>query len=166
MMTRRQFGLGFGAAFAAGATIRPSGAAQPQAVVRADELARRFTEIEGRCGGWLGVGIIDTRSGRVFGHRGDERFPMCSTHKALTAAALLARADRGEERLDLAYEEDSQASVDMNVVMTDTGRFIELQGTAEKTPFDRDRLNRLLDLAQIGVRQMFSKQREALADLL
>jgi ribonuclease PH len=81
-------------------------------------------------------------------------------------AAVSVGVVKGEERLDLAYEEDSQASVDMNVVMTDTGRFIELQGTAEKTPFDRDRLNRLLDLAQIGTRQMFTKQREALADLL
>ena len=69
----------------------------------------------------------------------------------------------GEERLDLAYEEDSQASVDMNIVMTDTGRYIEVQGTAEGAPFDRARMNRLLDLAQVGVRQMFAKQREALA---
>ena len=60
----------------------------------------------------------------------------------------------GEERLDLAYEEDSKASVDMNVVMTDTGKYIEVQGTAEGAPFDRPRLNRLLDLAQVGTRQM------------
>ena len=73
---------------------------------------------------------------------------------------------RGEERLDLAYEEDSQASVDMNIVMTDTGRYIEVQGTAEGTPFDRARMNRLLDLAQVGVRQMFAKQREALAGMV
>ncbi len=72
---------------------------------------------------------------------------------------------KGEERLDLAYEEDSSASVDMNVVMTDTGRFIEVQGTAEGAPFDRERLNRLLDLAHGGVQQMLAKQREALADV-
>lgn len=72
----------------------------------------------------------------------------------------------GEERLDLAYEEDSQASVDMNIVMTDTGKYIEIQGTAEGAPFDRARMNRLLDLAQVGTRLMFAKQREALADLL
>ena len=72
----------------------------------------------------------------------------------------------GEERLDLAYAEDSQASVDMNIVMTDTGRYIEVQGTAEGAPFDRARMNRLLDLAQVGVRQMFAKQREALAGVV
>ena len=81
-------------------------------------------------------------------------------------AAVSVGVVRGEERLDLAYEEDSQASVDMNIVMTDTGRYIEVQGTAEGTPFDRARMNRLLDLAQVGVRQMFAKQREALSDLL
>ncbi len=73
---------------------------------------------------------------------------------------------QGEERLDLAYSEDSQASVDMNIVMTDTGRYIEVQGTAEGAPFDRARMNRLLDLAQIGTRQMFARQREALDGLL
>ncbi len=81
-------------------------------------------------------------------------------------AAVSVGVVRGEERLDLAYEEDSQASVDMNIVMTDTGRYIEVQGTAEGAPFDRARMNRLLDLALIGTRQMFAKQREALADIL
>ena len=81
-------------------------------------------------------------------------------------AAVSVGVVKGEERLDLAYEEDSKASVDMNIVMTDTGRYIEVQGTAEGAPFDRARMNLLLDLAQIGVRQMFAKQREALADLL
>ena len=81
-------------------------------------------------------------------------------------AAVSVGVVKGEERLDLAYEEDSQASVDMNIVMTDTGRFIEVQGTAEGAPFDRDRMNRLLDLAHGGVRQMLSKQREALAGLV
>ena len=81
-------------------------------------------------------------------------------------AAVSVGVVRGEERLDLAYEEDSQASVDMNVVMTDTGRFIEVQGTAEGAPFDRDRLNRLLDLAHGGIRQMLAKQREALEGIV
>jgi ribonuclease PH len=72
----------------------------------------------------------------------------------------------GEERLDLAYEEDSHASVDMNVVMTNTGRFIEVQGTAEDTPFDRDRLNRLLDLAHTGTQAIYKAQQECLAEIL
>ncbi len=81
-------------------------------------------------------------------------------------AAVSVGVVRGEERLDLAYEEDSSASVDMNIVMTDTGRFVEVQGTAEGAPFDRDRLNRLLDLAHGGIRQMLTKQREVLDGLL
>lgn len=81
-------------------------------------------------------------------------------------AAVSVGVVAGEERLDLAYEEDSKASVDMNIVMTDTGKYIEVQGTAEGAPFDRARMNRLLDLAQVGTRLMFAKQREALKDLL
>jgi len=81
-------------------------------------------------------------------------------------AAVSVGVVKGEERLDLAYEEDSQAAVDMNIVMTDTGKYIEVQGTAEGAPFDRARMNRLLDLAAIGVRQMISKQREVLAGVI
>jgi ribonuclease PH len=81
-------------------------------------------------------------------------------------AAVSVGVVRGEECLDLAYVEDSQAAVDMNIVMTDTGKYIEVQGTAEGAPFDRQRMNRLLDLAHVGVRQMLAKQREVLADIL
>jgi ribonuclease PH len=81
-------------------------------------------------------------------------------------AAVSVGVVHGEERLDLMYSEDSQASVDMNVVMTDTGKFIEIQGTAEGAPFDRDRMNRLLDLAMGGVRRMIAQQREALSGIL
>ena len=61
--------------------------------------------------------------------------------------------------LDLAYDEDSQAHTDMNVFMTDEGRFVELQGTAEAEPFDRSELDRLLALAQIGIDRLFEAQR-------
>jgi len=81
-------------------------------------------------------------------------------------AAVSVGVVSGEERLDLAYAEDSQAAVDMNVVMTDTGRYIEVQGTAEGAPFDRNRLNRLLDLAQVGAREIIAAQRAALSDLI
>ncbi|MGO8670920.1 MAG: ribonuclease PH [Capsulimonadaceae bacterium] len=81
-------------------------------------------------------------------------------------AAISVGVVKGEERLDLAYEEDSQAGVDMNIVMTDTGKYIEVQGTAEGAPFDRARMNRLFDLAASGVRQMIVKQREALAGIV
>ncbi len=69
----------------------------------------------------------------------------------------------GFPMLDLCYEEDSQAHVDMNVAMTDSGKFVEIQGTAEATPFDRAELDALLALAEAGIGQLFTAQREALA---
>lgn len=68
----------------------------------------------------------------------------------------------GELMLDLDYSEDSRAEVDMNVVMDDKMRFIEVQGTGEQIPFDRDKLNGLLDLAQDGIVQLHALQREVL----
>jgi ribonuclease PH len=68
----------------------------------------------------------------------------------------------GRTLLDLAYDEDSQAHVDMNVFMTDAGRFVELQGTAEATPFDRAELDALLGLAESGIRRLFDAQAAAL----
>jgi ribonuclease PH len=64
--------------------------------------------------------------------------------------------------LDLNYAEDSTADVDMNVVMTGSGGFVELQGTAEKTPFARPSLGRLLDLASKGVQHLIGLQRKSL----
>lgn len=64
--------------------------------------------------------------------------------------------------LDLDYEEDSTAETDMNVVMNDGGAFIELQGTAEGHAFRRDELDRMLDLADTGIRQLMALQLEAL----
>lgn len=61
--------------------------------------------------------------------------------------------------LDLAYAEDSIAEVDMNVVMDDRGRFIEVQGTGEQTPFSRERLDEMLDLASAGITRLLEIQR-------
>ncbi len=69
----------------------------------------------------------------------------------------------GEPRLDLCYAEDSQADVDCNVVMTAQGRFVEVQGTAEREPFERALLDRLLDLAEQGIRELWSAQQVALS---
>jgi ribonuclease PH len=69
----------------------------------------------------------------------------------------------GTPMLDLQYEEDVRAETDMNVVMTGDGRFVEVQGTAEGEPFDRDLLNRLLDLAVAGCADLTVAQQEALA---
>jgi ribonuclease PH len=68
----------------------------------------------------------------------------------------------GEPRLDLDYEEDSSADVDMNVVMTGDGRLIEVQATAERVPFDRSQLDALVDLAAAGIEQIGERQKEAL----
>jgi len=72
----------------------------------------------------------------------------------------------GEPLLDLAYDDDSRADVDMNVVKTGDGRFIEVQGTAEAMPFGRDALNTLLDLADLGIRQLVEKQRAIVGHLV
>jgi ribonuclease PH len=72
----------------------------------------------------------------------------------------------GEPLLDLAYTEDSQADVDMNVVKTGGGLYIELQGTAEALPFGREALNRLLDLADTGIRQLIALQRGVVGQYL
>ena len=72
----------------------------------------------------------------------------------------------GEALLDLAYDDDSRAEVDMNVVKTGDGRFIEVQGTAEALPFGRDSLDMLLDLADTGIRQLIEKQRAIVGHLI
>ena len=72
----------------------------------------------------------------------------------------------GEALLDLAYDDDSRAEVDMNIVKTGNGRFIEVQGTAEAMPFGRDSLNELLDLADLGIRQLVEKQRAIVGHLV
>jgi ribonuclease PH len=72
----------------------------------------------------------------------------------------------GEPLLDLAYDDDSRADVDMNIVKTGDGRFIEVQGTAEAMPFGRDALNTLLDLADHGITQLVEKQRAIVGHLV
>ncbi len=64
--------------------------------------------------------------------------------------------------LDLCYEEDSNAEVDMNIVCTGAGKFIELQGTAEREPFSRDQMNEMLELAEKGINHLFTIQRYAI----
>jgi ribonuclease PH len=68
--------------------------------------------------------------------------------------------------LDLSYVEDSQADVDMNVVRTDAGRYVEIQGTAEKAPFSKEQMLVLLELAGEGIDQLFQAQRSVLTEVL
>ena len=79
-------------------------------------------------------------------------------------AAVSVGIYQGEVVLDLDYPEDSAAETDLNVVMTDAGGFIEVQGTAEGEPFDPEQLNAMLALAQKGIRELFEAQRQALAN--
>jgi ribonuclease PH len=83
----------------------------------------------------------------------------------LVAATSVGIVD-GTPMLDLAYAEDSAAEVDMNIVKTGAGLYIEVQGTAEALPFGREALNRLLDLSDTGIRQLFAIQRNLVGPML
>jgi len=79
-----------------------------------------------------------------------------------SVAAVSVGIIDGVPTLDLHYEDDVRAETDMNIVMTGTGKFIEVQGTAERDPFDRGLLDQLLDLATIGCIELSALQRAAL----
>jgi len=81
-------------------------------------------------------------------------------------AAVSVGVVSNEECLDLNYQEDSHAAVDMNIVMTASGRFVEVQGTAESMPFSRNRLNKLLDLAEKGIGEIVAVVKQSLGDAL
>ncbi|MDR2788316.1 MAG: ribonuclease PH [Candidatus Accumulibacter sp.] len=78
-------------------------------------------------------------------------------------AAVSVGIFNGQPTLDLDYLEDSACDTDMNVVMTGSGDIVEIQGTAEGEPFTRGQMNRLLDMAEAGIRQLVAFQRTALA---
>jgi ribonuclease PH len=94
---------------------------------------------------------------RLFDPSDKARWPL----DAMVAAASVGIV-AGTPLLDLAYDEDSRALVDMNVFMTDAGRYVEIQGTAEAAPFDRRELDALLALAESGIRRLFMLQNAAL----
>ena len=79
-------------------------------------------------------------------------------------AAVSVGIVNGEAVLDLNYQEDSNAEVDMNVIMTESMQLIEVQGTAEGAPFSRRQLNELIDLAEHGLKSIFARQREILSN--
>jgi len=81
-----------------------------------------------------------------------------------SVAAVSAGVVDGKVLLDLAYEEDHRAEVDLNVVLTGAGRFVEVQGTAERRPFNASQLARLLAVSGEGVRRLTALQRETLRD--
>jgi ribonuclease PH len=79
-------------------------------------------------------------------------------------AAISVGIVQGEPMLDVVYQEDSMASVDMNLVMTSAGKFVEIQGTAEGNPFARESLDMLLRLGEKGIKELLSIQEKALAE--
>jgi len=81
-------------------------------------------------------------------------------------AAVSVGIVAGQMMLDLAYEEDSKADLDMNIVMTGKGEFIEIQGTAERKPFNKKEMDKLLALAKKGIRSLIKIQEKALKDIL
>ena len=91
---------------------------------------------------------------------------MASWPLSAFVAAISVGMIGGNACLDLNYEEDSKAGVDMNVVATDKGRFVELQGTAEGATFSEEEMNAMLTHAKSGIAQLVEKQREALAPTL
>lgn len=84
------------------------------------------------------------------------RHAVAATSVGVVSASIL---------LDLCYAEDSRAAVDFNVVMTDQGRYVEVQGTAESDPFTHESMDEMLSLASSGIRQLFELQGETLAAL-
>ena len=96
-------------------------------------------------------------------HKLVESGTYCQLPITFPVAATSVGIVDGVPMLDLAYEEDSRADVDFNVVMTGEGKYVETQGTAEHGAFTRDEMNQLLELAEKGINDSFAVQREALA---
>jgi len=108
------------------------------------------------CGGY--VALHDAFSRMVAGGK-IPAHPMIDACAAISVGVVDALA-----HLDLDYSEDARAEVDMNVVMTGAGRFVEVQGTAEGNPFSRSELDELLALAEKGITEIFEIQRATLAE--
>jgi ribonuclease PH len=108
------------------------------------------------CGGY--VALHDAFS-RLVAEKAIGAHPVTDTCGAISVGIVDALA-----HLDLDYSEDVRAEVDMNVVMTGAGRFVEVQGTAEGQPFSRSELDDLLGLAEHGIAQIFDRQRAVLAE--
>jgi ribonuclease PH len=100
------------------------------------------------------------------GRHARERFGLPSNPVTGRVAATSAGIVAGVPLLDLCYEEDSAAEVDFNVVMTGESKLIEVQGTAEGEPFSRQQMDQLLELAESGIRELFSVQQQAIAAAL
>jgi ribonuclease PH len=119
---------------------------------------------------WLDCDVLQADGGTrcasicgayVAARRALDRFGLSKALTGAVAAVSVGVVD-DETLLDLDYEEDSSAEVDVNVVMTADGRLVEVQATAERVPFDRARLDAMLDLAQLGIEELALSQQEAI----
>jgi ribonuclease PH len=119
---------------------------------------------------WLDCDVLQADGGTrcaaicgayVAARRALDRFGLAKGLTGSVAAVSVGVVD-GESLLDLDYAEDSGADVDLNVVMTADGRLVEVQATAERVPFDRGRLDELLDLAAVGIDELALRQQEAI----
>jgi ribonuclease PH len=105
-------------------------------------------------GAWVALALALRRS---YNENDPKSWPLAGQIAAVSVGIV-----GGTPVLDLPYEEDSRADVDMNVAMTTAGRFVEVQGTAEGAPFARTELDALLTLAEGGIRELFEAQSRAL----
>jgi ribonuclease PH len=119
---------------------------------------------------WLDCDVLQADGGtrcaaicgaHVAARRALDRFGLSKALTGSVAAVSVGVVD-GESLLDLDYDEDSSAEVDLNVVMTGNGELVEVQATAERVPFDRARLDELLDLATAGIEELARHQQEAI----
>jgi ribonuclease PH len=120
---------------------------------------------------WLDCDVLQADGGTrcaaicgayVAARRALDRFGLGKALSGAVAAVSVGVVE-GQSLLDLDYPEDSAADVDLNVVMTGDGRFVEVQATAERVPFDRERLDVLLDLAAGGIEDLRRSQEDAIA---
>jgi len=119
---------------------------------------------------WIDCDVIQadggTRTASITGafvalYKALERIDKLSAIRNFVAAVSVGIVN-GEFLLDLNYEEDSMAEVDMNIVMNDNEEFVELQGTAEGMPFSKEALDKLILLGEKGIKELIKKQKEAL----
>jgi ribonuclease PH len=122
---------------------------------------------------WLDCDVLQADGGTrcaaicgayIAGARALDRFGLSRAFRDSVAAVSVGIVD-SEPLLDLAYDDDSRADVDMNIVKTGDGRFIEVQGTAEGPPFERAVLDGLIALADTGIRQLIALQRNIVGEL-
>lgn len=111
-----------------------------------------------RCASITGTSVVlQMAFRRLLARKMIPRYPMREN-----VAAISVGMKEGSCLLDLCYEEDSTADVDLNVVMTESGKYVEIQGTAEEQPFSRENLDKMLDLAKLGTDKLFAIQEKIL----